>query len=254
MKLDLDSVYRYTRFDHGVDPAEVESIQTKQDFEFPSSYKECVCQLGYGSLSHIVDILDPKNCIKATTSLRDSLNESWSEKSKEIIRSSWLVGYVVGGKTLAYNPSSRTIFSLDDIYEAEILGKDYLEVLGTICRQYEDRRLIFHPFQRRERFVFNAGQTRNNKDFDVWFESLRSAFLNITKHDYWEEDGSAGDPNRNATIYYPDFGGCVSMFKGGGGVSLHVSRDKGLLHRTLDAVFEVAQAQGYGSPKPHPHD
>jgi hypothetical protein len=237
-----------------VDPVEVENVQTKQDFEFPPGYKECVCQLGYGTLSHIVDILDPENCIKGTTILRDSVKDYWSEKAKEIIGSSWLVGYAVGGKTLVYNSSSRTIFSLDDIYEAEILGEDYLEVLGTICYQHEGRRLIFHPFQRRERFVFNGGEAHNNKDFDVWFESLRSVFLDVAKHDYWEGDGNAGDPNREATIYYPDFGGCVSMFKGGAGVSLLVSRDKGASHRTLDAVFEVARAQGYGSPKPHPHD
>jgi hypothetical protein len=256
IKLDLSSIYHVSRLSHGIDPAVISLVEDSYDFSFPPSYAECACKLGYGSLSHIVDIYDPWTCVKDTEFLRRLHRQHPDVINNEIrtrVESSWILGRAAGELTIVHSTVDGLIQSIDDLDEVVPLGRDYLEALGAICAQYKTDRLVFHPFDKRQRFVFDCSSTDQVGTTDDWFDTLVDAFLWIGIDDYREQAGGKANANRSATIYFSDFGGWVSVEKGGAGVSLTLGKDAGAAHPTLDSVLRIAAAYGFVA-RPHPHD
>lgn len=254
MRLDLPSIYRVSRQHHGVDSAEIARVQQECGFVFPPGYAECVSELGYGSISHVLDILDPATCMQDALTQRSIVQEpDFPAEVVRLLQSGWILGRSLSELDIVYSPADAMICGINDLDSVSELGTDFLEVAGDLVHRHEAGRLVFQQFRGQQRFVFERLGAEPPEDFDEHFEALTEAFLRLARHDHFKQHGARGETNRYSELYYHDFGGWVCPWRGGGGVSLTLGQDVGAAHPTLDDVFATAAAYGY-QPRPHPHD
>lgn len=261
MRLDLSDVFTYSQIDHRIPEAEIRRVENEHQFLFPVGYREFVTTLGYGSLSHLIDVLEPQKCIEYTPRQREVYLECFpGSEPASFVGSSWIVAFCAGEWTTCwYAPRERVIYGVNDGDECRRFGPDLLEAAHTICTELrtaeadDDRQLVFHPFRQRQRYVFDRDRPHRGETYDDWYEAEVDTWLQFDRHELWEQDGRRGDTNRNACFYYREFGGWMSITLGSGGVSLVLSQDRGAARETLDAAFALAAQHGYRA-RPHPHD
>lgn len=254
MRLDLSSIYRVSRLHHGINPAEIDRVQKECGLAFPPGYVECVSELGYGSISHIFDILDPATCVQNTLTQRSIVQQpDFPVDVVRVLKSGWILGRAVGELEIVYSPADATIRAIDDLDSVSALGTDFLEVAGDLVGRHQTGRLVFQPFRGQQRFVFTRSEAKRPEDFDEHYERLVESFLRLAKHNHFEQHADRDESTRYSSFYYRDFGGSICLWRGSGGVSLTLGQDIGAVHPTLDDVLTTVAAFGY-EPRPHPHD
>lgn len=240
-------VYSYSTLDHRISNADIESLGPV----VPEFYHYLARTFGCGTISHLFDIHRPERLRELTEGILAHADEfDWP--FRDTLERAYVIGNDLHGDYW-YVPADNELYILSDLEDLTRIGSNIDSVLRHIEDGSNGQRLVFHPFENRQRFRFSHPLHESNALNPRLFDDTVRWFKDARFHDHFEIHGEPASINRDAQLYFPEFGGNLYICQGGGGVSLTLGFDRGVDSDHFQRVLRHADKVGW-HPHPHPHD